>query len=296
MPLSGFYRQVENFIRRGTAASRPAVADVLPGSLYYVTDENTLERSTGSAWESVHPGPVEQTTTSTGTQNNFDLSGRETYLRCNNASALVLTGLTVDGAAPTAGDVVIIENIGTSTVRVAHQNGSSTAENRVICSSTNGQIVGAGGRMLAVYDGTTDRWRLSLVDKGSAISVTFAAGDFTGFAPMTWTVESGDLSTFKYYQHGKSVTILLSVETSTLGGTASGLVQVALPNGFTVSGSNQIGIMGRMFDNSAWTPAVYYALPATSTTVLLFGNMAGTNLTLVTNALALQGTVTVEVD
>lgn len=45
------YRKTEFTHRRGTAASRPAAADVLPGTLYFSTDTLVLERSTGSAWE-----------------------------------------------------------------------------------------------------------------------------------------------------------------------------------------------------------------------------------------------------
>ena len=46
------YRKTEYTHRRGTAAARPAAADVLPGTLYFSTDTGVIERSTGSAWES----------------------------------------------------------------------------------------------------------------------------------------------------------------------------------------------------------------------------------------------------
>ena len=41
-----------NLIRRGNRASQPAATAVAVGTLYYVTDESLIERSTGSAWES----------------------------------------------------------------------------------------------------------------------------------------------------------------------------------------------------------------------------------------------------
>jgi hypothetical protein len=53
MPLSpADYRKTRYTHRRGTAAARPAAADVLAGTLYFSTDTLVLERSTGAAWES----------------------------------------------------------------------------------------------------------------------------------------------------------------------------------------------------------------------------------------------------
>jgi hypothetical protein len=42
---------LEDVILRGTRAGQPAANTVAAGSLYYVTDENVTERSTGAAWE-----------------------------------------------------------------------------------------------------------------------------------------------------------------------------------------------------------------------------------------------------
>ncbi len=43
--------KIEDVILRSTRALQPAATTVATGTLYYVTDENTLERSSGSAWE-----------------------------------------------------------------------------------------------------------------------------------------------------------------------------------------------------------------------------------------------------
>lgn len=39
-------------VLRGTRADQPVASTVAPATLYYVTDESVLERSSGSAWES----------------------------------------------------------------------------------------------------------------------------------------------------------------------------------------------------------------------------------------------------
>ena len=39
-------------ILRGPRASQPLATDVVPGTLYFVSDESVTERSTGTVWES----------------------------------------------------------------------------------------------------------------------------------------------------------------------------------------------------------------------------------------------------
>lgn len=43
--------RLQDVIKRGTRANQPAATAVSTGTLYYVTDEEVLERSSGSAWE-----------------------------------------------------------------------------------------------------------------------------------------------------------------------------------------------------------------------------------------------------
>lgn len=44
------FRKVEYIHRLGTLANQPAAADVLPGTLYLITDTGRLQRSDGAAW------------------------------------------------------------------------------------------------------------------------------------------------------------------------------------------------------------------------------------------------------
>lgn len=65
MPLNPpqAYRKTFYTHRRGTRAAQPAAADVLPGTLYFVTDELITERSTGAAWQSYSSSAVPTFTT-----------------------------------------------------------------------------------------------------------------------------------------------------------------------------------------------------------------------------------------
>ncbi len=57
MPLTpATYRKTRETHRRGLRSAQPLATDVLNGTLYYVTDEGVLERSTGAAWESYSLG------------------------------------------------------------------------------------------------------------------------------------------------------------------------------------------------------------------------------------------------
>lgn len=60
-------------IRRGTRGSQPAASGVGVGTLYFVTDEGVIERSSGSAWESYSSGLVlvESQTASASSALNF---------------------------------------------------------------------------------------------------------------------------------------------------------------------------------------------------------------------------------
>ena len=46
----------QGMVLRGTRAAQPGAATVPVGTLYYVTDETLLERSSGSAWQSYSAG------------------------------------------------------------------------------------------------------------------------------------------------------------------------------------------------------------------------------------------------
>lgn len=103
-----------------------------------------------------------QATTLTGTQNNFALDGPFAYLKCNNASALTITGALIDGGN-VDGARVIVEALN-STVTIKHQNGSSTAANRIITPDAGDLVVAAAERLLLIYDETALRWRANRAD------------------------------------------------------------------------------------------------------------------------------------
>lgn len=218
-----------------------------------------------------------QTTTSTGAQANFSLSGRNVYLRCTGA-APEFSGFTVNGATPSDGDRVRIVCLGT-TAKVTTEGAGSTAANRIICPSTTGQIVGLNGVMDLSYDGTTGRWRESLVDTGARIVVAHNAADFTANGSMTWTVEAADLNHFEYVQRGNVVTVWLRIADSTVGGTLNNELRIAFPGGFTLTSTTALTPV-YMF-NGTTTIGLFIAA---SNTITLYKNTGLDNYVASTNA------------
>ena len=58
---------------------------------------------------------------------------------------------------------------------------------------------------------------------------TFDAGDYTGNNSMTWTVASGDVSTMAYVIDSEKMTVAFRILTTTVGGTPSTQLQIAIP-------------------------------------------------------------------
>jgi hypothetical protein len=238
-------------------------------------------------------GTVEQTITATGTQHDVSLTSKRTFLRCNSAAALVITGFSVAGAAPKGGDRVTVHNIGAFSVRVANQDAGSAAANRAIHPSVQGQIIGTNGSIEYIYDDTSDRWRMVRVEPGAPISVGFNAGDFTGSGGMTVTVEAADLATFTFRQTGKTVRICVDFGSFTVGGTPSTHVQVLLPNGFVSSVEQRNAAHVRVnavFENG------YMHIAGAASTQMLIGRSAANSWVASTNNNDARGTFDVEVN
>ena len=270
-------------------ADRIMFWDDSAGAVDWLTAGSGLSIAGTTITASSTGAPTEETTVLTGTNNDFDLDAAYTYLRCNNASALILTGFTVTGAAPTGGDRLVVHNVGSSTVQVTTQGAGSTAANRVICPSAVGQIIGAGGSMGFIYDTTTDRWRMEWVEPGTPIAVAHGGLTFGG-----WTVASGDMTYFKYQQRGQMVTYWIGIVTASVSGSPTSLTiqeSSLLPGGFTASDSDQY-VFARVSDNGTLASGVLYT---GSTIILRFDRLDQAAWANATDTTSARGIITVSV-
>lgn len=101
--------------------------------------------------------PRSLTTTLSGSNNNYDVSGYD-IVRITSAGNVTITGLT---ASPQAPVLIINENAsGGGTITLTHESSSSTAANRVR-SQTGADIVlqPDGGQVWLAYSPVASRWR-----------------------------------------------------------------------------------------------------------------------------------------
>jgi len=66
--------RVRDFIQRGTTAAKPAATAVDVGTLYFDTDLDKLQRSSGSAWEDVEQAAASGAITTSDAQQGADIS------------------------------------------------------------------------------------------------------------------------------------------------------------------------------------------------------------------------------
>jgi hypothetical protein len=74
---------------------------------------------------------------------------------------------------------------------------------------------------------------------GAWTTPAFNAANFTASGSMTWTLTSGDVAVNKYIVIGKTMHWHLVLLTTSVGGTASTGLRVALPGGVTLIGASR---------------------------------------------------------
>jgi len=178
--------------------------------------------------------PAVSTVTTTGniTALPLPVGTGDLVILMNNATIATIQGI----AAGLSGQKLKIISYGAGQVDLAHQNGSASAANKLINWATSGNTPLAAGSGVAelTYDATATRWRLTQHEQGAYISVAYASGNFTGSGTIVWTVDVGDQVVFKYKLSGRTLHIILSLQTTTVSGTGTEL-RITLPLGLTAA-------------------------------------------------------------
>ncbi len=123
-------------------------------------------------------------------------------------------------------------------------------------------------------------------------TVSYTAGDFTA-ATGSWTVDSGDLTTFAYVLMGKTMIVTWVISTSTLSaGTAN--VSIKIPASKSPAKTTTM-VAAWVLDSTALTPQrpCRCVMTASGTTIQIIP-ADGSSLALGTNNVYLQGTVIFE--
>ena len=234
-------------------------------------------------------GATIQTTTSTGTQNDFaQTAAGRLLLFANNATALTITGF----AAGTDGDEIVVVSVGAGQVNFSHQAGGSTAANRLINFVSSGVTPLAAGAGIATfrYSATAARWRLTQHEQGAWISPTYAGGDYTA-SSGTWTVDSGDVFTLKFFLRGRQLFVLFNLQTTSVSATPFAL-RIAM-FGYTLTSALAGSFV--YYENSTWGVGTLI-VSAAATTITLAKDGGGVALwTTETNAKLVEGSCILEI-
>lgn len=117
------------------------------------------------------------------------------------------------------------------------------------------------------------------VKQGEWTSVPYSAGNFTGNAAMTWTVDSGDQTTYAYMLIGHTMFLDAYLDTTSVGGTPDNTLQLAIPGGCTATKTMQGLALG--FDNNVSTSTFNRVFAGG--TVVGIGKASATNWSAATN-------------
>lgn len=222
--------------------------------------------------------PSQQTSTLTGTVNNFPLDGSPsgsgfTYstlvLRMNNASATFITGFT----AGVGGQRLIVVSVGAGDVFLYHQDAGSLASARMINLSTTAGTPLLHGQGIAefVYDGVTFRWRMVRHEMGNYGTYTPTWGIICSVGPCTLpTVGNGTL-TGRYLQVGRMVflDIRFVIGSTSVMPTGTHTFTFTLPIA-AVDTTSQVGGTASVLDN---TTRYWHLIPTLTTTSTILLNM-----------------------
>lgn len=125
------------------------------------------------------------------------------------------------------------------------------------------------------------------------ITPAFSAGDYTGNVSMTWTVESGDVTTLAYIINGKMMTVAFTLVNTTVGGTPSTQLEIAIPES-KVSTKNMSNGIGKLDDNGTSTAGRAFVLPGN--TVIRISKPDDSVYAASTNNTSVFGQITFEIN
>lgn len=212
---------------------------------YALLDDGTNKKSTLA--NILKLANAEVTTTSTGNIDDFAIgTAPVTLLRMNNASDATLRGL----AAGVGGQVVLVESVGAGNVYLAYENAGSVVANRLrnTVTTANTPLAAGKGKAVYVYDGSSNRWRLT----------SHVQGDYIAYTP-TWkgsttnpTIGNGTLSG-RYLIHENFCRAEIYVEMGSTTTFGSGNYNLTAPVPISAPLGTFAALLGisRMRDDSA---------------------------------------------
>jgi hypothetical protein len=137
---------------------------------------------------------------------------------------------------------------------------------------------------------TADELRIAVAPAWTTPS--FSAGDYTASESMTWTVASGDVTTSAYSITGKRMTWAFQIDTTTVGGTPSNELRIAIPGSKTATKTMSNAV--QLLDNNTYVSGFCFVLAGETT--LRIRRSDNANFTASTNLTYVNGQITFEIN
>lgn len=205
----------------------------------------------------------------TGVQSDVDL-GTYSFIRYTGAGTAAFTGIINN----TDGKLLTILNTSSSDLTIRHEDGASTAANRIITNTGDNIVLTTNALIDLRYDATTQRWRTSNYTSRSGGIQLLASATVDGTSAgsqIVYTVPSGGNVIFCY-----AVARLVSLNNLvSAAGAVAEMTNIAFATTITPSISllHGLGSIG----TGTWTP--FYPLQTLSQLPLAATNQVGINFT-----------------
>ena len=139
-PVPSFPAPSESYDARNEAEFRRAVERAIQEAIRYVIQPR-----------------VASVTLPSGSSNDYEVGEWTSILRVSpDAAGSTLTGVA---GGITARNILVV-NVGSTSLTLAHQSASSTAGNRLLAETGADVVLGANDAVDILYDATTERWRI----------------------------------------------------------------------------------------------------------------------------------------
>jgi hypothetical protein len=291
----------------GTGSPVLSVAPTLTGqtSLSFVTGTTTppfvldnvaFAADRGGIWQfyaNIQSGPTVSTSMAqiggfkeNGTTGN-DAGYFAIFTRPNGGSLTERFRISSTGVITLSNDLPITEG-GTGNSTGLAVTATALAANPTDCAANQyATTIAASGNLTCAQPSTAD-----LSDEVAWTNEAFDAADFTGNGSMTWTLASGDVTTLAYEKTGKKVTVSFTLDTTSVGGTPSNILQIAIPGGFTATKL----MVNQVFINDNGTVTGGWCRVSAGGTVIQIIKYGSGNFTASTNATAIYGQIRFQVN
>lgn len=192
------------------------------------------------------------------------------------------------------GDTIAAADVNTPNAEItAIETGliSGLAHDLLPLSNITESLGSSGKRWLKVW--TQDLDASGTITFPAWTTPTFSAGNFTGNNSMTWTLQAGDVTTYRYDIVGHRMTVAWFLVTTTVAGTPSTQLLITIPASKTATTTI---VNTFIYSDNGGTNTVGYATVTAAGTTIALTKLDGSNWTAATNTTGVFGEIVFEIN